>query len=78
MLEEDLMGQASLEQQLVMRREEIENYMSQIKQSLPSGIVWSPELQKQAQSTTGSDSIIMQIIMNQQTRELLKGLVREL
>ena len=44
MLEEDMLGAASLEQQLVSKREELENYMDQLKAKMASGCTWSEQL----------------------------------
>jgi len=64
----------------VIRREEIDSYSGQLKKKLASCCTWSPQLQVayEVALEEGIDQKIMTYIMKTQTKELIKGLVREL
>lgn len=88
MLEEDLQGSACLEQQLVSQREELENYMDQLKAKMTTGCIWSEQLQSayegavlqasDANHRQTLDEVILSHIVHIQSKKLVVDLVREL
>ena len=65
MLDEDLRSSGLLEQQLVMRREELETYTGQVKESLAMqhSCPWSEQLQRAFESRQDRDQKVFQIIV---------------